>query len=188
MEKRALAHLEALLEPVSPSTPETATACLSAIAAYAEIGVLKADEALAWRERLRAQLDLEPERRPRCSRRRLLRVVAGPAERMHRLRIARVELYADDVVLQWHNARRWADGPATRRVWNDIDIETAGAEDLAPRALSDDVGTRYVGGGRPNLGINGGGWGRPLRRNRVHSGGAASMPRRLHVRGLDIDL
>lgn len=185
--ERALAHLEALAAPVGPTTREAATGCFSAIAAYEKTGVLQPTEALAWRERLRAQMDLEPERPPRCTRRELLRVIPGPPERRHGLRITSVELYADGVVLQWHHARRWEDGPETPRIWSDIDIETAGAEELAPRSLMDDVGTRYIGSTGPDLGVNGGGW-------VVRFGTSAFTPavppeaRRLHNGGIAIDL
>ena len=156
---RAAGHLEGLLTPISSSAYEEATACFSAIAAFEQTGILTADQALAWRERLRAQLDMRPERPPRCSRRNLLRVIAGPAERTHGLRVTSVELYDDGVALQWHRAREWADGPETPRVWSAVDIETAGADELGPHALTDDLDTRYVGsGGSDSFGINGGGW------------------------------
>lgn len=157
---RALAvnHLDGLLAPLAASAREGATACFSAIAAFEKAGILTADDALARREQLRARLGLEPERSPRCSRKNLLRVIAGPRERMHGLRITTLELYDDGVVLQWHHAREWADGPGTPRVWNDIDVETADADDLDPHALTDDLGTRYIGGDGPDFGINGGGW------------------------------
>jgi hypothetical protein len=154
---RAVAHLEGLLAPVSPSTREGAAACFSAIVAYEKAGVLHPGEALAWRQRLRMQSGLRPERPPQCAQRDLVRVVPGPDERMRGLRITGVELYGDGVVLHWHSARRWPEGPETPRIWNDMDMDTAGTDDH-PRALTDDLGTRYVGGGGPDFGINGGGW------------------------------
>jgi hypothetical protein len=189
--RRAAAHLEDLLKTISPSTREAAPACSSAIAAYEETGVVKADEALAWRERLRSQLGLEPERGPRCSRRELVRVVPGPAKRVHGLRITSVELYGDGVILRWHHARRWPERSTRPRIWNDIDIETAGAHDLDPRGLADDVGTRYAGGGGPDFGINGGGWVVRLGTSSF-APAAPRRARRLHVPlrdgGIDVDL
>lgn len=189
--ERASAHLERLAAPVVPTAREASTACLSAISAYAKTGVLTAAEALAWRERLRAQMGMEPERPPRCSQRTLLRVIPGSPERRQGLRITSAELYEDGVVLRWHSARAWPDGSETPRIWNDVDIETAGAHDLVPRSLMDDLGTRYAGGGDPAFGINGGGW-------VVRLGASSFTPavpapaRRLLVPlrdgGLDIDL
>jgi hypothetical protein len=190
---RAADHLETILAPITSSAREGAAACFSAIAAYGQTGILTAGEALSWRERLRAQLDLEPERPPWCSRHDLVRVVAGPAERRHGLRITSVELYDDGVVLLWHHACEWSDGPETPRVWNYMDIETAGADELDPHALTDDLGTRYSGRGGPDFGINGGG-------SVVRFGTSVFTPavptraRRLHVplwdgrNGIDIDL
>jgi hypothetical protein len=153
--ERAIAYLERLIAPLSPSTRETATACFSAVGAYEETGILTPEEALAWREQVRAQLDLEPERPPRCSRRDLRRVVPGPSERIHGLRITSVELYGDGVVLHWHESERWLSGPETPRLMEPYLLEAA---DRTPRALTDDLDTRYIGGGWPDLGINGGGW------------------------------
>jgi hypothetical protein len=187
---RAVHHLEAILAPITASAREGAGAGFSAIAAYEKTGIIPADEALAWRERLRAKLDAEPERPPRCSKRNLLRVIAGPAERTHGLRITSVELYDDGVVLRWHHARDWAHGPETSRIWNHIDIGS-GAAGYEPHALTDDLGTRYIGGGGPDLGISGAG-------SAVHFGSSGFTPavparaRHLHVPladgGTDIDL
>lgn len=155
---RAADHLEARLEPVSPSARERAAACLSAIGAYEQTGIFTAAEALAWRDRLNAKLGLAPVRPRRCSRRNLLRVVAGPAKRWHGLRVTSVELYDDGVVLQWHHSDEWVDGPATARVWSERDYETIPFEDeIYPHSLTDDLGTCYVGDATPFFGINGGG-------------------------------
>jgi len=154
--ERAIAHLEERIAPLSPSMRDGFVACIGAIVAYEQTGVLMAEEALAWRERLRARIDMEPERPPRCSRRDLVRVLPGPPERIRGLRVTTVELYADGVVVRWHDAQRRPDASGTPRIWSDTDRQTAGHGDPYLGGLSDDLGTRYIGGGGPDLGINGG--------------------------------
>lgn len=153
---RALAHVEELAAPVSASHRDGAQRCFAAIAAYRRIGVLGDDEAQALRDDVRARMGLDPERPPRCSRRRLDRVLAGPATRVQGLRVTSVELYDDGVLLQWQNAWPMPGGDPTPRVWNDVDIEVD--ETPFPYRLADDLGTRYLGGGGSDYGINGGGW------------------------------
>jgi hypothetical protein len=166
---RAIAHLDELVTPVSPTSPEASRPCFSALAAYEATGIFTPEEALGWREQLRALMDLEPERPPRCTRHNLRRVVAGPPLRRRGLRITSVELYADGVVLQWHHARRWMEGPETPRIWSDFDIEMATTDELGEVSLTDNVGTLYQGGGAPELGVKGGG-------SIVHFGSASFTP------------
>lgn len=156
---RAVLHLERLAVGVTSEPGDSSRAALSSVLAYERAGVLSADEALAWRERLRAQMGLEPERPPLCSQRDLLTVHAGPVERYQGVRITSVELYADGLVLRWHRAKPWPEGSDTPHIWSRVDQETDGADELIPRSLTDDLGTRYViGRVRRELGINGGGW------------------------------
>lgn len=60
--ERAGAPLDSLLVAVKPGAQAAFRSFFSAVAAYLETGVLSADEALTWRERLRAQMGIEPER------------------------------------------------------------------------------------------------------------------------------
>jgi hypothetical protein len=156
---RAVSHLERLAAGVTSEPGDSSPAALSSVLAYERAGVLSADEALAWRERLRARMGLEPERPPLCSQRDLRAVHAGPVERYQGVRIMSVEFYADGLVLRWHRANPWPEGSDTPRIWSRVDQETDGADELTPAALTDDLGTRYVVGRvRRELGINGGGW------------------------------
>lgn len=147
-------HLLGLVERLSPDDDSASPACFSAVWAYQRTGVLDDAAALAWRERIREQLGLEPECPPVCSRRDLLRVVRGPVVRRDGLRITTAELYADGVVLYWHHVLVLDRGPATPRRLHDGELSRAGDYDdtLFP-TLSDDRGTRYLGGGGPTLGI-----------------------------------
>ena len=152
-------HLERLAAGANSEPGVSFPAALSSVVAFERVGVLSPDEALAWRERLRAQMGLEPERPPRCSQRTLRAVHVGPVRRYQGVRITSVELYADGVVLRWHRAQPWRESSDTPRVWSRVDQETEGADRVTPTALTDDVGTRYmVGRVRSELGINGGGW------------------------------
>ena len=149
---RATEHLDARFASIAATDLKSSMDLSSLISAYARTGILSAAEAGAWEERLRAKRGLPP----RCSRRELLRVVPGPARRVHGLRIACVELYDDGVALRWHSARDGHGGDEVARVWNDVSIEMAGYDYPDPSKLSDDLGTRYVGGGGPHTGIDSG--------------------------------
>lgn len=157
--RRAVSHLERLAAGAASEPAVSYAAALSSVLAYERVGVLSPDEAFTWRERLRAQMGLEPERPPLCSRRDLRAVHAGPVRRYQGVRIASVEFYADGVVLRWHRAQPWRDSSDPPRIWSRIDQETEGADRVTPTALTDDIGTRYmVGRVRSELGTNGGGW------------------------------
>ena len=154
---RAVAHLERLVAPLRPGEREAASPAFAAIAAYAKTGVLTSDEELAWQERVLAALGSPPLRPAHCTQRDLLEVVPGPAQRHDGVRITSVMLYADGVVLYWHQADRWSEAPPTPRLWSSDDIE-ASCDASHPHELNDDAGTRYLGHGRPYLGLSGGGW------------------------------
>jgi hypothetical protein len=156
---RAVLHLEKLAAGVAAEPGDSSPAALSSVLAYERAGVLSADEALAWRERLCAQMGLQPERPPLCSQGDLVGVLPGPPTRYQGIRITSVEFYTDGVVIRWHRAQHWPDGSETPRIWTRVDQETKGADELTPRSLTDDVGTVYVVGRvRWEIGINGGGW------------------------------
>ena len=104
--RRAAVHLDALIGPLTPESRNSWQRCASAIEAYVQAGVLDPTEALAWRERLRAKLGLEPERPPRCSATELRKVVVPPAARLNGLRVTACELYADGVIARYHWSER----------------------------------------------------------------------------------
>ncbi len=124
---RAVSHLERVAAGVTSEPGDSFGAALSSVLAYERAGVLSAEEALAWRERVRAQMGLEPERPPLCSQRDLLAVHAGPVGRHQGVRITSVELYADGLVLRWHRAKPWPEGSDTPRIWSRVDQETESA-------------------------------------------------------------
>ncbi len=107
-------------------------------------GALAAQELSEWRERLR-EVDagrtwsLERERRQaRCTLAELVAVVAGGATRDGRLRVTTAELYADGVVLRWHER---AAGSEKRPAIDPFRAQEGGRRYVS---LSDDLGTEYL--------------------------------------------
>jgi hypothetical protein len=157
---RARDHLDKMLGAVRPDAGDAWRACVSAVYAYEHTGVIGPDEALAWRERARTKVGMTPERPPQCSQRNLVRVVAGPPQRISGLRLTSVLLYEDGVQIYWHNALRSEGGPEVPRIVSSLRMRGASSFGFNAEELTDDFGTRHfrTSWNDPYLGIDGGGW------------------------------
>ena len=142
-----LARMPAELErppPPDPSYREAIDRFEQLYFACEKCRALPEAELWEWRERLREADDgrdwhLERERRQkRFTQAELRAVVPGPAVRQGPLRITTAELYADGVLLRWHEA-----GGSLALV---PQAERAGRRDARRRhvSLSDDLGTPYL--------------------------------------------
>ena len=142
-----LAQMPAELErppPPDPSHREAIDRFKQLRSACSQCRALPEPELAEWRERLLEADDgrdwhLEGERRQkRFTQTELRAVVPGPAARRGPFRIATAELYADGVLLRWHEA-----GASLARV-PPAERERRGDAGRRHVSLSDDLGTPYL--------------------------------------------